>query len=122
MEFTKIAPRVVGQRNNYVYGLSAAARNAFPFNQLIKRNLASRHTETHAFGGHFIADERVFMTRLGQNAEDDGWMIGTHLDTQTAVANLAVLDEQAVDAVPLAIEAPPCPLPFGLHGIFVADR
>ena len=44
IEITKIAPRVVGQRHNYVYGLSAAETNAFPFNQLFKRNLASGDT------------------------------------------------------------------------------
>ena len=121
MEFTKVAPNVVGQRHDHVYGLSAAAADTFPFNRLVKRNLASGATDIYGFGDHIIAEEHVFVPRPDQKAEDDGWLIGTHLDTQKAATNLAVFDAKAISDGPIATAALPYPLPLGFHGIFVAD-
>ncbi|NJB79309.1 carotenoid oxygenase family protein [Xanthomonas arboricola] len=45
---------------------------------------------------------RFFVPRPGSERPDDGWLIGTVLDTQRASAGLMVLDAQHVDAGPVA--------------------
>lgn len=122
MEFTKVAPKVVGKQNRYVYGLTGDANALWPFDSLAKRALDTGETETFQFASHIIPEEHVFVPRMPNGAEDDGWLIGTHLDTEAGVTRLGVFDAKAISAGPLAVASLGYPLPLGFHGQFSSAR
>ncbi len=84
----------------------------------MKRQIESGQAESYDFGPDIIAEEHVFAPRAKPTAEDDGWLIGTHLDVRDAVTKLSVFDARAISDGPVATAALPYPLPLGFHGLF----
>ena len=76
--------------------------------------------QVHRYGPDMLAEEHVFVPRPGSERPDDGWLVGTVLDTTRARTGLMVLDAGHVDAGPIAQAWLPYAVPLGFHGHFAA--
>ena len=71
-----------------------------------------------AAGSPILAEEHIVVPRPGSSREGDGWVIGTSLDFDRQVTQVAVFDAMHLSVGPLAIARLPSPLPLGFHGTF----
>jgi carotenoid cleavage dioxygenase len=124
-EFPRVAPGVVGRRHRHVYSLAGAAgqggRSEAPLglDRVACWDTESGEAETYTYGAGFIPEEHVFVPHSGAAAEGTGWVMGTALDLERGVTQLAVFDAERLGDGPLAVARLPYPLPLGFHGIFV---
>ncbi len=123
-EFPRVAPSVVGRRYRHVYSLAGAPADraeagSFGYDRVARWDIESGEAETYIYGPGFIPEEHVFVPRPGAGTEADGWLIGTALDLERGVTQLAVFDAIRLADGPRAVARLPYPLPLGFHGIFV---
>ncbi|MCS3748370.1 carotenoid cleavage dioxygenase [Xanthomonas arboricola] len=116
--FDHRSPRTQGAR---LYAPCIDGPNQSPFlNAVAGYDLERNHRQVHRYGPHVLAEEHVFVARPGSTRPDQGWLVGTVLDTQHARTGLMVLDAQHIDAGPIAQAWLPYAIPLGFHGHFVA--
>ena len=123
-EFPMVAPSVVGSRHRHVYSLTGAPAHrsqAAPigFDRVTRWDMETGEAEDYVYGEGFIPEEHIFVPRPGGKGEADGWVIGTALDLERKITQLAAFDAARISQGPLALARLPYPLPLGLHGIFV---
>ncbi|GAB2511608.1 carotenoid oxygenase family protein [Lysobacter humi (ex Lee et al. 2017)] len=95
------------------------AGDAPSFNAVMSLDARGRR-RVHRYGDGVLAEEHVFVPRPGSSAPDDGWLVGTLLDTRRDRHGLAVLDARRVDGGPIAEAWLPYAMPLGFHGTFAA--
>ena len=119
-EFPRIAPAVAGRRNRYVYtvGASSSEPAGWRLRRVVKRDQEAGTSDTFDYGPGVIAEEHVFVPRRVPRYEDDGWLIGPHLDYRRGLSGIAVFDARHVAGGPLARAWLDYPLPLALHGHF----
>ena len=122
-EFPRVAPAVVGRRHRWLYSLAGqtgsatlAAYGAFRDNAVARHDLESGALETYTYGDGVIAEEHIFVAKPGSEREDEGWLIGTSLDTAAGVTRVSVFDAGHIGAGPIARASLPYALPLGFHG------
>lgn len=90
-----------------------------PFlNAVAGYDLERDRRQVHRYGPDVLAEEHVFVPRPGSDRPDDGWLVGTVLDTRRGRTGLMVLDARHIDAGPVAQAWLPYALPLGFHGHF----
>lgn len=82
--------------------------------------LHGEQQKRHRYGDGWIAEEHVYVPRLGTAPEGQGWVLGTAYHWPSERTALSVFDAAAVNAGPVATVKLPYGLPLGLHGQFVA--
>ena len=122
-EFPRIAPAVVGRRHRWLYSLVGqtgngylAAHGAFRKTSIARHDLESGALDTFSCGEDVIPEEHIFVAKPGSANEDEGWLIGTSLDTAAGVTRVSVFDARHVSAGPIAQGTLPYALPLGFHG------
>ena len=119
-EFPRIADRLTGLRNRYVYMLAGAGDPNWLLPSVAKRDLERGTEESFTFAAGILPEEHVFVPSPDARAEDDGWLVGTVLAHERGVSGITVFDARRIADGPLAYGWLPYPLPRAFHGQFSA--
>ncbi len=117
-EFPRIADRLTGLRNRYVYMMSGEGDPNWLLPAVSKRDLDRGTMESFSFAPGILPEEHVFVPFPDAQAEDDGWLIGTVLAYERGVSGLTIFDARGISDGPMAYGWLPYPLPLGFHGQF----
>lgn len=88
------------------------------FNAVLAIDAERGKVRTHRYDDGILAEQHVFVPRPGSHRPNDGWLVGTLLDTGRRRSGLAILDAGRVDAGPLAEAWLDYDFPLGFHGTF----
>ena len=89
-EFPKVSPRVVGARHRYVYAIGGDYSMRGGLAALLRRDVETGEVQQFEFGPDTVPEEHVFVPRPDGGKEDDGWLLGTVLDTEERITRLNV--------------------------------
>ena len=120
-EFPRVDERLVGRRHRYGYavaaGLDKSGELDFGGNALLRHDMASGDTQSHAFGPGRGAGEFVMVPSSLDAAEDDGVLMGLVYDGNREASDLVLLDAGTLDTV--AEVHLPVRVPYGFHATWV---
>jgi carotenoid cleavage dioxygenase len=121
-EFPRVDERLVGRRHRYGYAVAAGLDRDgdidFGGNALLRHDMVSGETESHAFGPRRGAGEFVMVPSSPGAAEDDGVLMGFVYDGNRDASDLVMLEAATLDTV--AEVHLPVRVPYGFHGNWVA--
>jgi all-trans-8'-apo-beta-carotenal 15,15'-oxygenase len=122
VEFPQVDPRVVAQRNRYVYYPTQRGLpdSAWGFNALQRLDVETGRTDAFSFGAQVLLEEHLLVPKPGSTREGQGWLLGTGFDVQRQRSFATVFDAEALSAGPLAQVWLPYWVPLGFHGCFAA--
>ena len=121
-ELPRIDERRIGQPYRYAYAMGlppSPGETLVGEAPLFKHDLATGARATHAFGAGRIAGEFVFVPRHAAAQEDDGWLIGLVIETDTPGTALEIIDARAFGSPPVATVRLPHRIPPGIHGAWL---
>jgi len=122
-EFPRVDERLVGRRHRYGYAVAAGLDKSgdidFGGNALLRHDMASGETQSHAFGPRRGGGEFVMVPSSPDAAEDDGVLMGLVYDGNRDASDLVLLDAATLDTV--AEVHLPVRVPYGFHGNWVAS-
>ena len=124
-EFPRIDERRFGRSYRYAYTVSVPPDGdpqLTSATRLYKHDLETGVRLVHEFGAGHLPGEFVFVPRSDVAEEDDGWLIGLVIDTQSDTTDLAILDARAFEAPPVASIHLPHRIPPGFHGNWFPDN
>lgn len=121
LEFPLFDPRSRNDRPAILYAPVVQGEATAPYFNAVARLDPVRGTrQVHRYGRDILAEEHVFVPRPGSTRADDGWLVGTLLDSARQRSGIAVLDAGRVQDGPLAQAWLPHTVPLGFHGLFAA--
>lgn len=121
IEFPLFDPRRRDDRAARIYAPTNEGAHSAPyFNAVAAYDVERGRRQVHGYGESVLAEEHVFVPRPGGNRVDDGWLVGTLLDSARGRSGIAVLDAQRIEEGPLAQAWLPTTVPLGFHGHFAA--
>ena len=121
IEFPLFDPRTRGNRAARLYAPTNQGSHAAPyFNAVASFDVQRGRRQVHDYGESVLVEEHVFVPRPGSARVDDGWLVGTLLDSARGRSGIAVLDAQRIGEGPLAQAWLPYTVPLGFHGHFAA--
>lgn len=121
IEFPLFDPRTRGDRAARIYAPTNEGVHSAPyFNAVAAYDVERGRRQVHGYGESVLAEEHVFVPKPGRSRPDEGWLVGTLLDSARGRSGIAVLDAQRVDRGPLAQAWLPHTVPLGFHGHFAA--
>jgi all-trans-8'-apo-beta-carotenal 15,15'-oxygenase len=88
------------------------------FNAVTGIDLQRERVQRHVYGARTLAEEHLFVPRPGSTEADDGWLLGTVLDSARDRSGLVVLDAKRIEDGPLATAWLERSFPLGFHGHF----
>jgi carotenoid cleavage dioxygenase len=88
--------------------------------RLYKHDLEAGTRQIHDFGAGRVAGEFVFVPKTGATAEDEGWLMGYVIDTDSETTDLVIIDAQKFEGPAQASITIPHRIPPGFHGNWVA--
>lgn len=91
--------------------------DVFGFNRLVLVNRHTAHSSAFDLGATEILEEHLIVPK--PSSTDDFWIMGTSLDWQAGVTNLAVYEGHHLADGPVLKASLNLALPLGLHGTFV---
>ena len=120
-EFPRANERLLGKPYRYAYAvpISFAGERFVSEPHLIKHDLQSRTRAIHAFAAHSYPGEFVFVPRAADCAEDEGWLMGLVINTDSQTTDLVILDAHDFSGDPIAVVTMPHRVPPGFHGNWV---
>jgi carotenoid cleavage dioxygenase len=121
VEFPRIDPRYVGERNRYLFSaaqLSPRGQCPLGFDGVRRLDVETGRIEVFGYGDFVMAEEHLFVPDPHASAEGEGWLLGTSLDVRAGVTRLSVFDAAHLSDGPVATARLPYALPLGLHGNF----
>lgn len=121
LEFPQFDPRTSGDRGARLYApVSVGEREVPYFNGVAAIDLQRGRRQQHRYGARVLAEEHVFVPRPGSRRADEGWLLGTVLDSARDRTGLAVLDAQHIEDGPIAMAWLQRSFPLGFHGCFAS--
>ena len=114
--------RRVGRPNRYGYAVSSAASPA--------RHHRRRHhpprlrcgtSTVRRLGSDATPGEAVFVPRVDDAAEDDGWLLALVYSKESDSSALHIIDTADLTGEPQAVVELPQRVPVGFHGNWVPD-
>jgi carotenoid cleavage dioxygenase-like enzyme len=121
IEFPLFDSRTRGDRAARLYAPSNEGVRSVPyFNAVSSFDVERGRKRVHRYGDAVLAEEHVFVPKPGSTRADEGWLVGTLLDSARGLSGIAVLDAQRVEEGPLAQAWLPYTVPLGFHGHFAA--
>lgn len=121
IEFPLFDPRNRGDRAARIFAPTIEGAHSAPyFNAIAAFDVERGRHQVHRYGEAILAEEHVFVPRPGSSHADEGWLVGTLLDSARGRSGIAVLDARRVEQGPLAQAWLPTTVPLGFHGHFVA--
>ncbi|WP_395010860.1 carotenoid oxygenase family protein [Undibacterium sp.] len=119
LEFPRVDPRVVGQRNQFIYypiAVNMADNNAL--NGVMRLDLESGKTDAYDFGDRCRLEEHVVVPKAGSRKEGEAWLVGVGFDIEKQTSFASVFDAQNLSAGPVALAHLPYWVPHCFHGNF----
>lgn len=116
LEFPVFDPRTPGDRAATLYA-PVTVGEAPIFNAVMSLDARGRR-RVHRYEAGMLAEEHLFLPRPGGSKPDEGWLLGTVLDSRRDRHGLMLFDAARVDAGPLAEAWLPYSMPLGFHGTF----
>ncbi|MSP92634.1 MAG: hypothetical protein EXR79_12665 [Myxococcales bacterium] len=125
-EFPQVAPGRVGREHRFGFGLEIPASTDHSLrtgqqNRVLKFDRKTGAVQAHVLGPGRQTDEPRFVPAAGAKGEDEGWLLSFLYDATTNRSELLVLDATNLAAKPVARVLLPRRVPFGFHGLWVAD-
>lgn len=121
-DFPRFDERLIGKPYRYAYTTAVSDDGEAGFlteTRIFKHDLADGTREDHDFGPGRVPGEFVFVPASETAGEDEGWMIGMVVDTNTETSELVILDAANFTAPPVATVHIPQRIPPGFHGNFI---
>ncbi|MCA8900987.1 MAG: carotenoid oxygenase family protein [Hyphomonas sp.] len=121
-EFPRYDERLTGRPYRYAYTLALPGKEGSEFiseTSLYKHDLGARTREVHDFGAGRLPGEFVFVPAHEDAGEDEGWLMGYVIDTNTHTSEFVILDAANFTGTPVATVHIPYHIPPGFHGNFV---
>ena len=117
-EFPRPDERRLGMPYRYIYTSASATaeEHAPPGSKLFKHDMQGGIRRVHDFGPGRHPGEFVFVPSSADSAEDEGWLIGFVVDSEHETTELAIIDAQHFEGVPIASIHLPHRVPPGFHG------
>ena len=119
LEFPRVDPRVVGQRNQFLYypvAVNKADNNTL--NGVMRLDLESGKTDGFDFGDRCRLEEHVVVPKAGSRKEGEAWLVGVGFDIEKQTSFASVFDAQNLSAGPVALAHLPYWVPHCFHGNF----
>ena len=125
MEFPRVAPGVVGQKNRYGFTLRlepGASEGDTSFVGVLKTDLQTGKSELHDYGPGRNSGEAVFVPAEGADPNsDEGWVMSYVYDESSGESELVVLDASDMRKDAVARVKLPQRVPYGFHGSWIGD-
>ena len=124
-EFPRIDERRFGRSYRYAYTVSVPPDGnpqLVGATALFKHDLQTGERLKHDFGPGHVPGEFVFVPEAAGSGEDQGWLIGLVIDTQSDTTDLVILDARSFEAPPVATVHLPHRIPPGFHGNWFPAR
>lgn len=119
LEFPRVDPRVVGQRNRYVfYPFAAKSGKNNALNGVMRLDLETGKTDQFDFADRMRLEEHVVVPKAGSRHEGEVWLLGVGFDVQRQTSFASVFDGQNLSAGPVALAHLPYWTPHCFHGNF----
>lgn len=120
VEFPRIDERFMGRNQRHAYMNGSINKNSFNlFDSIIHYDVKKNKKQIHHFGSGSFALEPIFIPRLADAHEGDGFLLSYVYREALNRSDLVILDAQYVDVEPIAIVQLPHRVPFGFHGCWV---
>ncbi len=121
VEFPRIDPRFVAQRNRMVFYPSYVGHDpSSRFNSVLRVDTETGKTDRYTFGDDVQLEEHIVVPKPGSLKEGDGWLIGVGFDQARQQTFTTVFDALNLSAGPVAIARLPYWMPLCFHGNFYA--
>lgn len=124
-EFPRPNETRLGKPYRYAYTvalLDGADMGVLNQTSLYKQDLEAGTRQVHDFGAGRVAGEFVFVPRAGAIDEDDGWLMGYVIDTDSDTTDLVILNAQNFAGPAQASITIPHRIPAGFHGNWVPSQ
>jgi carotenoid cleavage dioxygenase len=118
-EFPRYDERLTGKPYRYVYTTAVAADGFLTETRIFKHDLTNGSCEVRDFGSGRVPGEFIFIPASETASEDEGWLMGYVVDTNTGLSELVVLDAANFTAPAVATVHIPQRIPQGFHGNFI---
>ena len=120
VEFPRIDPRFVAQRNRHVfYPTYVGRRSTEQFNSVMRVEPESGKSDMFTFSDDVRLEEHIVVAKPGSSKEGDGWLIGVGFDIERQHTFATVFDALNLSAGPVAIARLPYWMPQCFHGNFL---
>ncbi|MBL8517173.1 MAG: carotenoid oxygenase family protein [Betaproteobacteria bacterium] len=121
VEFPRVDPRVVTERNRQLFHTGALGNDrGFSLNAVLRYDLESGKTDSYRFPREYSLEEHIPVPRPGSTKEGDGWLVGCAYNEKTGKTEVNVFDALRLAAGPVATARLPYAIPIGFHGHFLA--
>ncbi|HLB42818.1 MAG: hypothetical protein A3E87_00020 [Gammaproteobacteria bacterium RIFCSPHIGHO2_12_FULL_35_23] len=120
VEFPRIDERFTGRNNRHAF-MNGTISKSVPnlFDSIIHYDVTTNKKQVHYFGEGSYPLEPIFVPRLVNAEEGDGFLLSYVYREAFNRSDLVILDAKQIDAEPLAIVQLPHRIPFGFHGCWV---
>ena len=123
-EFPRLNEAYISRDYRYCYTVALKRDDTQQFVSdqfLLKHDLQTGTRSQHDFGAGQYPSEFVFVARAGSQFEDDGWLMGYVVDSNTQTTQFHILNAQDMVAAPVASVHIPHAIPAGFHGNWIAS-
>jgi all-trans-8'-apo-beta-carotenal 15,15'-oxygenase len=121
VEFPRIDPRFVAQRNRLVFYPTYVGNDATSrFNSVLSVDTETGKTDQFSFGEGVQLEEHIIVPKPGSVREGEGWLMGVGFDANRQQSFATVFDALNLSAGPTAIARLPYWVPLCFHGNFYA--
>lgn len=125
MDFGQINRSLIGRPYRYGYGLDFSERSGpagLPTARaIVRHDHQSGSYERQVPEGDLQLGEAIFVPEPGADGEQDGWLLCLAFNEARNQSDLLVIDARDFTADPVARVELPYRVPFGFHGVWVAD-
>ena len=119
-EFPKIDVRRTGQPFRYTYLMRFAPQETLAFDGVIRHDLVTGDTVTHAWPDGWFGGETVFCPKAGRTGEDEGYLVTFVVNEASGESEVHVVDAAHLDAPPVCRLSVPVRVPTGYHTWWVS--
>ena len=121
-EFPRVDERRLGDKHRFGYmagGDADEEERQLLFTAVHKYDLERGRTEVRTFGRGNGVGEPLFVPRMPDAAEDDGYVLVLAYDRTRNSSEFLILDARDITAEPIATVRLPHRVPYGFHGNWV---
>jgi carotenoid cleavage dioxygenase len=122
VEFPRIDPRRVGERNRHLWHSTAIGSGAgtLRVNAVVRYDLDGESRDTYRFEEDSVVEEHIVVPDPATDREGAGWLVGCTFDVKARRTVVNVFDALRLAQGPIARAWLPYGLPIGFHGHFAA--
>lgn len=126
MDFGQPNRSLIGQNYRYGYGMDfseISSTTALPRPKaIIRQDHQTGTSDRHIAAPGLLLDEALFAPDPGRAGEQDGWLMCYAFNEERCLSDLLVIDARDFSGAPVARVELPYRVPFGFHGVWVADK